>query len=356
MNNFINKEELENIRQVNPFVFLCYYENFHVKKDKNERSKGNKSWENSNQIERGIAVITNEDETLLIKKNPLNTNHYQIFSTQNNLPKDLISYLQEKKRFNFLESINYINEKVKEKKMFFQNKNTEKKTKEMIIKTILEEPVFNYFLPLSNNTYLKKRHLDIDFLKEKNLIQQSVKNAYNKEKKTYDSISFILYNKTREKQTAIIKNENMQQFLSNITTNGALFLSNPNNDKKYDTILFSETPIDGFSFVELNKEKYKNKEILVVSSCGNINEEQLVFFKKIIEEQSKNFEIELANDNDIAGKMFSEKIKTFLSSNTNIKVVENIPIEKDFNEDLQNKKISNENLIKKNKKKHTYSL
>lgn len=121
-------------------------------------------------------------------------------------------------------------------------------------------------------------------------------------------------------------------------------------------IAFFESVIDAASYVELNKVK----DIRIVSLNGVKNEafnQALRDYSKYIKENNIDFEgIIIGVDNDKAGKVFIEHIKSFMDSSI---LDIQIPRNKDFNEDLKekvnvkqninentNEKLSNENQTK----------
>lgn len=109
------------------------------------------------------------------------------------------------------------------------------------------------------------------------------------------SAAFVLRDKQLAISSYLEKNLNWQHFPSDKSTIGLLFLS---HFEKPNKLLISETCIDLMSYAQETKQL--SKQIAQASFFGQINEKQIEFLLKIIEENGIR-ELDIINDNDLYG-------------------------------------------------------
>lgn len=108
---------------------------------------------------------------------------------------------------------------------------------------------------------------------------------------------------------------------------------------KIANIYFFESPIDAISYVQL-KLAIK-PDSLLISTAGTIADGQLNTLQSLLSSKNKasshTVSLICCTDNDEAGEKLFEKIKSFFCDK-NYSLIRELPISKDFNEDLKNHK------------------
>lgn len=217
------------------------------------------------------------------------------------------------------------------------------------------------FLSLKNyntdiNYYLQNRALSIDII---NLYNQMIKtdsyhNVYFPQYKLINNIPLVRgYTMKLVKPIYAKDGIMLEKPIKSITkgTKGLEILL-PKELKKYQNIIISESIIDSLSCLEIiNNTFYINKDNanILIGTGGNLSISNIMETIKAINDKFRVKEYQLAFDNDFTGEKLRKSILKSLEKEQYI-TCNNVPLTKDFNDDLKLMKLLNI----KNYKEYTY--
>ncbi len=181
---------------------------------------------------------------------------------------------------------------------------------------------YNNISPLKDASFLLQRGLSKEtvFSSEfKGFIYNST-HTVRETNKTYVNIAFPMvsdksisgYEILNDQATGFdVRNTGIKSTIND--KGSALWKSYFDVRKPVDKVVFSESPIDAMSYHELNAQKGKNT--LYLSSCGSLQDSQISLIAKffshdneLIHSAFKNASLVVANDKDLAGGFFTNKM------------------------------------------------
>lgn len=164
------------------------------------------------------------------------------------------------------------------------------------------KPIQKEYTNLKYPQYLISRGLPFSLITSKE-IYSSLGNSFNKGYSNKQNIVFKMRNYQNDVFSFMEKNKDLKgNYEKNKSTHGMLFTSL--NTEPVNQIIISETTLDLLSIVSLQKSQLSTTKL--ISPNGQVNDGQLEFIKRIIEENPIE-KIILGNDKDYQGQYFNFK-------------------------------------------------
>jgi len=110
------------------------------------------------------------------------------------------------------------------------------------------------------------------------------------------------------------KNKNFSGMPPESSRSNSLWFSNFDRDKPLDNLIVGESAVDMLSHYQLNFVRLQNKNILYVSTGGQLSQEQIPLIERIYNKLSPLDGIILANDNDNAGIRYNIQLMSAINT------------------------------------------
>jgi hypothetical protein len=275
---------------------------------------------------KGVTLDIN-DERYLIYNDSNET--YKLFKRDESFKGDLIEFIEKIHLGNYvssketkLEAVNLIRNNWaigSSMDYVFDNKPNFNK--------ISTKPIEKEYTKLIYPQYLISRGLPFNIITAKE-VYSSLGNSYNKKYPTKQNIVFKMRNIQNDLFAFMDKNKDQKgRYEKNKSTKGMLFASI--NIEPVTSLIISETALDLLSIVTLQKTALSTTKL--ISPNGQVNDGQLEFIKRIIEENPIN-KIILGNDKDYQGQFFNYKYLKMIYEQSEIKNEDiSLNIEKSLN-------------------------
>jgi len=305
-----------------------------------------------NKSSRYYKTLQKEGDIIVVSRNT-NNGHWIYFNTRNdNDNGTIIDFIQNRTGYNLGEVRRFLSNYLKEKK---EGKYKEIKdfyiepSQSKDIKLLLSE-IEQLKYPKDNNYLTIERNISKNIISNFHIYQDNRNN-----------IVFILYDEFGYMTGLAKYNKNFKQILGSKGVWISIQRDVINNNeeeirkkvKKIKKIVITESPIDAVSYLEVKKENID--ETLLLSTQGQISDRTIDILFSFITAvymitDNKNLKIILGFDNDDTGLYFAtetqlklkEKMKKSLINGKEkfptLEVVVDFPKNKDWNEELKNKK------------------
>ena len=281
-------------------------------------------------------------ETLLVKRNNDSTSRYQgqyfYLNANDNTDKgNVIHFLCSRKGWHMKTNAKEINDFLN---AFQGNYVPSDKSYTQPLKPVSEEArnktVLRYYQlsPLADLTYLNSRGISESVCKDKNFIgkifhntvvhtehrlngkkltPEEVENCLAKgiktETKDFEFKNTVFPMTTEDGQVVGLemKNSNFHGNAPDSAKSSSLWISNIDKSRPVDLIVVNESAVDAISHYQLNEDRLKEKNVVYVSTGGNLADGQIVLIEKLCLHLEPK-QIFLANDNDVSGIKFNINI------------------------------------------------
>lgn len=185
---------------------------------------------------------------------------------------------------------------------------------------------FYELTPLSDRSYLISRGIsneviDSELFKGK-VCHNIITKTEGEKSYTFLNTVFPMVTEARELVGLEIKNKNFHGNAPESQKSNSLWFSNVQEGKPIDRVFIGESGVDCISHYQLRQEDFINKNILYLSTGGNLAEGQIEMIDRLNQKYRPIEGITLINDNDPAGIKNNIKIMgkiTSLHGNNNIK-------------------------------------
>ncbi|HUZ59456.1 MAG TPA: toprim domain-containing protein [Hanamia sp.] len=180
---------------------------------------------------------------------------------------------------------------------------------------------------LKDPTYLYYRGIQSQTI-NKSLFNGKI---FNAKRNGFNNIGFPYYNASGDTVGFEIRNKQFKHVIEG--TDRSVCIWHSNLPSTLENIILTESPIDALSYHQL---KGKNNS-LYVSFGGAVGDDQITTLKAIIKKANiiPEFKFISAVDNDDAGRKYTEKFKVFFEE----RLIVEVPLLKDFNEDLKKSQV-----------------
>jgi len=298
-----NSNPFTEIAQINPFYFLHLHLGFQPVKGKNGRD-----WLQKLEEKRanGIEIVSPQGKSYLIYNTKEDKNFF-LWARDESFKggllqfiiREVLGYPDVKNPKAKKEALEYISQRQQislpapSLNYFYKSqKGTDKEDAETKIYGKLEYPEYLISRGISKKTL------------SSTLFRGLIGNVVNSQYPNTRNVFFKMQNRYGE-TTYLEKNKGLIGiYQKGVSTSGMLFKSQIGTGA-INTLIFAETTIDLLSKIELEKGIRKN--VLYVSSNGQINSEQLEHLLDLIQQKNISY-IEINQDNDLQGRIYTYKI------------------------------------------------